>query len=414
MMEIKKFEQVVFGDEYYSLEDLRYNQKIGLLLSKDELKDFMYQKERLIIDGNKNVKVLPLKTFNSKYCYYTAGAYLLNKYSEYLEAFASDFAENSRSLSDRNFEDIIISRLFSEVEGTLNIENVPTTHKRIKEVFKAEKLTDKNDIIIKNMQNALNFIMEEKPAFNKENLFKLYNLLSKACLDEDNQLKDGAYYRDDIVSVGGFDGAPSEKIDELMNSLFDFVNNPANIKEYDILLPHICHYYILYVHPYFDYNGRTARMVSFWLNYLNKSFAAPFYMSEAINETKKDYYKALTNTRTTGNDLTYFLGYILDTAIKFNFIYKNIECIKDALSKKGDFLTSTELTYLKKIIIHNPEDYFNYKMFFEYINVTMSKQAAFKILNHLADYEILVKSTNKKNEAIYKVNQEFITYKFNK
>ncbi len=414
MMEIKKFEQVVFGDEYYSLEDLRYNQKIGLLLSKDELKDFMYQKERLIINGNKNVKVLPLKTFNSKYCYYTAGAYLLNKYSEYLEAFASDFAENSMSLSDRNFEDIIISRLFSEVEGTLNIENVPTTHKRIKEVFKAEKLTDKNDIIIKNMQNALNFIMEEKPAFNKENLFKLYNLLSKDCLDEDNQLKDGAYYRDDIVSVGGFDGAPSEKIDELMNSLFDFVNNPTNIKEYDILLPHICHYYILYVHPYFDYNGRTARMVSFWLNYINKNFAAPFYMSEAINETKKDYYKALTNTRTTGNDLTYFLGYILDTAIKFNFIYKNIEGVKDTLSKKGDFLTSTELTYLKKIIIHNPEDYFNYKMFFEYINATMSKQAAFKILNHLADYGILVKSTNKKNEAIYKVNQEFITYKFNK
>ena len=35
------------------------------------------------------------------------------------------------------------------------------------------------------MQNAINYIMQEKPAFNKDNLLKLYNLLSKDCLKED-------------------------------------------------------------------------------------------------------------------------------------------------------------------------------------------------------------------------------------
>ena len=31
----------------------------------------------------------------------------------------------------------------------------------------------------------------------------------------------------------------------------------------------IVQYYILYIHPYFDFNGRTARMAFIWILYLN-------------------------------------------------------------------------------------------------------------------------------------------------
>lgn len=87
------------------------------------------------------------------------------------------------------------------MEGTLNVENVPTTHKRVKEVYQKENPTDKNDVIIKNMLNAMRFIVREKPAFNKENLLKLYNLLSADCLNDEDKLKEGAYYRDGGVFV---------------------------------------------------------------------------------------------------------------------------------------------------------------------------------------------------------------------
>ncbi len=412
-MDSDKFLKVLLGSEYYTLQDLRYNQKLGIMLSKDELEKYLDMKDELVDEDYEFIKRLPLKTFNSKYCFYVKSEYLVNKIKNYLDTLVEDFETNSENFLTRNIDDIMMSKIFSEVEGTLNIENIPTTHKRIREVFNAEKLTDKNDIIIKNMQNAISYITTEKPAFNKENLFKLYNYLSKDCLDEDDRIKQGFYYRDDIVSVGGFEGAPANKIEECMDSLFEFASDKQNIEKYNILLPHICHYYILYVHPYFDYNGRTARMVAFWLNSINNLLIAPYFMSEAINENKKEYYKALTNTRITNNDLTYFLGYILDSAIKFNYVYKNLEEIRKMLSKSGDFLTSTELTYLKKIIVHSSENYFNYKMFFEYINGTMSKQAGLKILNRLTDYGILIKDTNKKKESIYKVNQQFITYKLN-
>ncbi len=411
-MENEKIIKLLTSSKYYSSEDLRYNKNYGFLFSKEQLADFLNSKDRLIEEENELFRKLPLKTFNSKHCFYVEGCYLLGLVKDYYASAVEDMKQNQSFITSRSIDDILMSRIFSEIEGTLNIENVQTTRKKIKEIYNAENLKDKNDTIIKNMIDAIKYIIIEKPPFNKDNLRKLYDILSHNCLDEEDKLPKNCYYRNDTVSVGGFDGAPIERIDELMDSLFEFANNPSNIKLHDDMFPHICHYYILYVHPYFDYNGRTARMVSFWLSYINGLDFAPFFISEAINEDKVDYYKAIINTRVMNNDLTYFLGYIMESSIKFCLIYKNLEEIKKILSSRGDFLSQTELNYVKKILIHNETAYFNYKMFLEYINGKMTKQGALKILDKFADYDILTKSQNKKGENIYKLNDKLTVYRY--
>ncbi len=411
-MDKSKVSDIILGDKYYNIEDLRYNQKIGIKFSKDQFQEFLQLKDSLIDENYKYIKKLPLKTFNSKHCFYVNGKYLLSLYNEYLQVFISDYKLNQSSVFERNTTDILISRLFSEIEGTLEIENIPTTQTLIAEIHKKETVTEKNDIIVKNMLNAITYIIEEKPSFTKDNLLKLYNILSKNALSEDKQLKDGAYYRHDKVYIGGFEGADATLLDECMDSLFQFANDKKLIKELNCLLPFICHYYILYIHPYFDYNGRTARMVSFWLNYIYDIKSAPYFMSEAINETKNDYYKAITNARLTNNDLTYFLGYILETSIKYSFVYKNLEEMKNTLLKTGDNLSNSEWVYLKKILVHNQDSYFNYKKFLEYIHTKMSKQGALKILNNLVNYDLLECIKNKRNESMYRVNEKHIIYKY--
>ncbi len=403
--------KIILGNKYPTINDLRYNQKLEYLFSKDKLEQFLNEKENLMDECSEFIKTIPLKMFNSKHCFYVDGAYLKNNYNQYLFSLIEDYKVNQKTLLERHVNDIILSRVFSEVEGSLSVENIPTTHKRIKEIYNKTNLIDKNDIIIKNMLDAINFIIREKPTFNKENLLNLYNILSRNSLEEEDKLKGGAYYRHESVYIGGYEGANVEIIEECMDSLFAFVNDPKSIKKYSALLPHICHYYILYIHPYFDYNGRTARMVSFWLHYLFEIGEAPLFISEAINDNKKQYYEAISNTRNTNNDLTYFLGYILETAIKYSLVYKNLDEIQKQLSKTGDSLTSTEWGYLKKIIVHNPDGYFNYKNFFEYIQNYMSKPGGLKILNTFVEYGILEKTINKKKEAVYKLNQDMITYK---
>ncbi len=411
-MNMDNYMNLIFGENIYSLNDLRYNKKIGITMGKDELADFLNFKDSLVENNVQYIHSLPLKTFNSKYCFYVDALFLLRLKNEYYSSLISDFKENNSSLFGRNAEDIILSRLFSEVEGSLNIENVTTTHKRIVEISKSKDLKDENDIIIKNMLDAVLYIVKEKPAFNKENLRRLYNILSRNCLPENLMLKDGMYYRDDEVFIGDFKGADYRIVEECMDSLFAFVNDSESFKKHEGLLPYICHYYILYVHPYFDFNGRTARMVSFWLNTLFDITYAPNFMSEAINENKNSYYRAIVDTRLMNNDLTYFLGYILETAIKFSLVYKNLEEMKKYLSKTGDVLTTTEWVYVKKILVHNPDNYFNSKMFLEYIGTTMSRTGVLKILNNLCDYDILQRSENKRGGVIYRLNPEMITYQY--
>ena len=73
------------------------------------------------------------------------------------------------------------------------------------------------------------------------------------------------------------------------------------------------------------------------INYINNIIAAPYFMSEAINENKSRYYKAIVETRNTNNDLTCFLGYIIETAIEYCYVYKNMEEIIDCFSSNYNY-----------------------------------------------------------------------------
>ena len=106
------------------------------MFSKDEFNQFLETKNQFIDEDCPLMKALPLKTFNSKYCFYVNGLYLLETQNEYFRLLTSDYELNQSWLFDRNIEDMLISRLFSEIEGTLNVENIPTTHRHIAEVTK--------------------------------------------------------------------------------------------------------------------------------------------------------------------------------------------------------------------------------------------------------------------------------------
>ncbi len=399
--------------DYHTIDDLRYNRKKGIMMSKEEFSCFLDVKDRLVEENSEFFEPIALRSFNSKHIFYVNNVEFLSAHSEYLRILLSDYETKHSLLFNRNIEDLTMARLFSEIEGSLNIENVPTTRKRIAEICEKNVLEDRNDRIVKNMIDAVRFLVSEEPEFNKDNLRKLYGILSQDCLEDDKCLLPNAYYRHDKVYIDVYEGADPAIVGECMDSMFSFANDPESIEKYGILLPYICQYYILYVHPYFDYNGRTARMVSFWLSYINNIAGAPIFMSEAINENKGDYYRAITDTRNTNNDLTYFLLYILKTSVQYSLIYKNLEEIKNELSRSGDSLTSTEWGYVKKILIHNPDGFFNYRMFTEYLHSNITKQGAIKILDNLTEYEILTKSKNRKNETIYKFNSDLITYRLN-
>lgn len=399
------------NNKYYSPKELMYSSEPGLYLSPFDYNKYLDCVDKVIEKANRYTYDLGLKSFNSKHIFYLANSELHSLNKSYLNLLKEAIIGN-KPLVSSIFNDVIYkSRIYSEIEGTLNVENVPTTRKRLKELLEKEiEPENLNDVIIKNMDEGIRFVYS-LPEFNKDNLLKLYKILSKDCLKEKDQIKEGQYYRDDEVEIDNYPGCPTDKVNECMDSLFTFVKN--SIKKDDglelLYLPHICHYYIVYIHPYFDYNGRTARMVSLWINLMVNSEIMPPLISEAINQNKNEYYKALRNSREARNDLTYFLIYILKTAISYILSYKDLEIVDQYVKNQGNVLTETELNYVKKILV-TYKGKFSYQDFIKNCQIEISKQGAFKILNKLVDLKILLVVDTPSKVKLFDINNKVIKY----
>ena len=54
---------------------------------------------------------------------------------------------------------------------------------------------------------------------------------------------------------------------------------------------------------------------------------------------------------------------------------------------------------------------FTYKDFVGWVDINMTKQGAFKILNNLCEYGLLLSETIKSNVKVFEVNPKIIKYK---
>jgi Fic family protein len=196
-----------------------------------------------------------------------------------------------------------------------------------------------------------------------------------------------------------------------MDSLFKYINDNLYTKDsyIKLLLPFIAHYYLIYIHPYFDYNGRTARMVQLWIFMLTNNMDS-LYLSEAINDNKSNYYKAIENTRNSRNDLTYFITYLINLINVYKVVDKNINEIKNEIESNGESISLNELHYLKRIIINKNIKWFNYKKFNEFEGLDITKQGSLKILNKFENRGFLKSKTNSKNEKVFILNDTIIKY----
>lgn len=413
MVDFNLINNYMMLNEYLTPRKIMYGEKEGFCIGPYGYKEFLEFKSELIKHSSKLVINLGkyLKSFDEKPIYLSFCNQLTSLLESEMSMTLEDISSTHGLTTIRNSYDVIKSRIYSEIEGTLSIESVQTTRKRVAGLDSGKiQPESKNDQIVKNMIEGVKFVLSN-PAFNKENLRKLYELLSRDSLEDDYKLREDGLYRYDEVEIDGYAGCPHEKIEGCMDSLFSFVEKAKEIKMSHLLhfmLPHIAHYYIVYIHPYFDFNGRTARMVSFWISRL-LDIDSLAIVSEAIDQTKNRYYEALRNSRNSNNDITYFLIYLSEISIDYYNCYKNLEEIDQRLKNECVVLTEAERSYFKKILISN-KGKFTYRDFANWIKASISKQGIFKILNTLEGHGLL-KSVQSGNNKLFYVNSEMITYR---
>lgn len=218
-----------------------------------------------------------------------------------------------------------------------NIENIV----RLMENLRVRKNIDVQELTrIKNMIKGLRHIANQDQ-INEKNLSKLYNLLSKDILDPEDQL-DGLYRQNDVfiyyskdITVPPDKGVEPQYIKPAMDSLFEYINDNVELCNIEgFIKSQIMHYYLVYVHPYYDVNGRTARLLALW--YLNNCSEYIYTIfNRGISNNKKEYYLVIREVKKY-NRLTFFLKYMLtQTKIELEkeFILHHIDnSINDTLT----------------------------------------------------------------------------------
>lgn len=255
---------------------------------------------------------------------------------------------------------VIADALIDEAFNSSVIEGAFSTKRRTKEMIEKHlKPSNKSEIMILNNYQALLYIMEHLDEPISENtILSIYKILTQDTLVEDDIVEkyrtDAVYVWDTKTSKITYTAPPHEKVQELMNSLLKFINSNNNY--HPIIKACIVHFYFVYIHPFFDGNGRTARAISYMYLLQNSyKFFKFFSISSVINEEKNRYYDAIENAEIYDSDLTYFIKYYSSMIVRSISKIKNNfkkefgrRLIKDTLDKSGIILDKRQ----NKIINH--------------------------------------------------------------
>ena len=259
-----------------------------------------------------------------------------------------------------------------EIKSNNSVEGINDNLSIIDKVIQERKsnLSNQTKQRIINLYHGYQYILNNE-TIDKEHLKELYQLLSDGILEKYDKENMGEYYRNAPVYIlkGGrlndkpFMGVGIEKIDYFMNKLFEFINNEkTESDEIDIFIKsQIIHFYFVYIHPYFDVNGRTSRTISMWYLLNNKNYPYIIF-NRAIAFNKKEYISNIIKGRHQG-DITLFLKYILisvERELEKEYLINNIketsttqlskedtQILEYLLTMKGN-LTAKDLIYIYK------------------------------------------------------------------
>lgn len=216
-----------------------------------------------------------------------------------------------------------LDNIILDAYASATIEGAVTTVDRVKASLR-RRCYDKGT---KMATNCVRFVQgASKLRFSEDWLLDCWRGVVDGVCENTNVL--GYKYRNGMVYVGSHTPAKVDIIQDCMDSLFNYIrvsdSNP-------FILSAIAHFYFVYVHPFCDGNGRTARILSSKILYdrgYKNIFKIP--ISNAIMNSVNYYYKwinicegTMSVGGTTCIDITPFISYMLSVyEYAFNSVLK--------------------------------------------------------------------------------------------
>nr|WP_254844201.1 Fic family protein [Leptospira santarosai] len=178
------------------------------------------------------------------------------------------------------------------------------------------------EIEVRNVLNALNdlhtkIVIECNTELLNPTLIKNFHRMIGKDLGVNFSATPGEF-RKHNVTVGNVYRAPdSQEIESLIKLFCEWSKNEFHYEKGQtfstaIIQAIVSHVYIAWIHPFGDGNGRTARLLEFYLLLrAGVPDIAAHILSNFYNSTRNEYYRQLAESSKGNGDLTNFINYAL-------------------------------------------------------------------------------------------------------
>ncbi len=300
---------------------------------------------------------------------------------------------------------LINSLILQEAKDSSEIENIITTHD---ELYKSSIDIDNITQATKEVQNYSRALLKGFELVKENSL-----LLTKHIVQIQQELEgNNAGIRKQTGTVlknqstGEVIHTPPQNeatIRELLKNLEEYINSHDEIDP--LIKMAIIHYQFETIHPFYDGNGRTGRILNILYLVLNNLLDLPIlYLSSYIIKYKNDYYRLLQEVRTKGSWeewIVYMLEGVEQTATSQIELINEIKTLMD--KTKVELRTKLPKIYSKdflEVLFIHP--YTKIDMLVN--NLGLHRETASKYLKQLATIGIL--KPIKLGRTIFYVNEK--------
>jgi Fic family protein len=303
-------------------------------------------------------------------------------------------------------QSILINTLgLQEAKDSSAIENIITTHD---DLYKSELNLDSYKSL--NAKEVQNYIAATKTGFD---LISKTGLLTNRIVLKIQEILEGnkAGFRKlpgttlKNTSTGEIIYTPPqnpEEIKDLMSNLEKFINDKEACDFDPIVKMAIIHYQFESIHPFYDGNGRTGRIINILYLIQEKLQDLPIlYLSNYIIKNKSDYYRLLQEVRTKNNWEEWLLFMIKAVNQTSRETIDLIINIRELMINYKHILRDNYKFYSQDLL-NNLFKHPYTKIEFIQRDLNVSRITAANYLNQLADDKLLTKK--KLGTANYYIN----------
>ena len=290
------------------------------------------------------LEMLPYKNVNLK----------TNKILEQLTLSSRALAElKGYANTIPNMHILINAVTINEAKDSSAIENIVTTHDDIYKVLTESGYKEENAKEVVDYRNAIwaGYEQIKKDGFiNTNTIVKIQGIIEHN--NAGIRKLPGTELKNSLTGETIYTPPQNEEeIRDYLRNLEKFINN--NEDGIDPLIK-VCliHYQFESIHPFYDGNGRTGRILNILYLVLNNLIDSPIlYLSNYINKTKQEYYKLFNEVRNNNNFEDWILYILKGIEITSKETITLIGKIQNEMKNyKEEFRTKLPKIYSKELL----------------------------------------------------------------